>query len=129
MMDHRVPLSGLKVLILEDETLISMLIENIILDLGSEVVGPFLKVSDTLRFLEAGEQLPDAAILDVNVAGERSYAVAEHLTRRGIPFVFSTGYDQAGLDEPWRLHHCLRKPYSPQDLEDALRAILARTSA
>ena len=68
MTDTQQPLAGAKVLVLEDETLVSMMVEDMLLDLGCEVVGPFAKLDQALAFVEAGEPF-DAALLDVNLGG------------------------------------------------------------
>jgi FixJ family two-component response regulator len=69
-----------------------------------------------------------AAVLDVNVAGEPVYPVAEALTARGIPVVFTTGYGDSGIAAPWRDWPIVQKPFSQDQLERALRAAVARAT-
>lgn len=117
-------LSGARVLVLEDETLVSMMVEDMLLDLGCEVVGPFAKLDAALAFVAGGEGAIDAALLDVNLGGVRSFPVAEALAGKGVPFVFTTGYDESGLPEVWRGRPTLRKPFMLGEMADALRKAL-----
>ena len=118
-------LAGLKVLVVEDEALVSMLLEDMLSDLGCEIVGPIMRLAEALAAAEDTAQAMDIAILDVNLAGERSFPVAEALERRGCLFVLATGYDDAGIDERWRDRPMLRKPFLPHQLEQALQEALA----
>lgn len=102
---------------------IGMLLEDMLGDLGFEVVGPAARLADAVA-LANGEAL-DGAILDVNVAGEPIYPVVEALARRGVPFMFSTGYGAGGIDASYRDRPMLQKPFSQADLEAKLRAALA----
>ncbi|MCB8873784.1 response regulator [Acidisoma silvae] len=119
-MDQESRLSGLRVLVLEDEALLAMLLEDVLDDFGCVVIGPFSQNDEALAFLAAEPGGCDMAILDVNVAGHRSDAVAAVMDQLGLPFVFSTGYDESGLDERWRDKPCLRKPFRPADVEQLL---------
>lgn len=117
-------LNGARVLVLEDEVLVSMMIEDMLEELGCVVVGPFARVDEALeRISETGGI--DLALLDVNVAGTRSFPAAEALAGTGTPFVFSTGYDEGGIPEEWRGRPQLRKPFMLGELERALTAALA----
>lgn len=117
-------LTGARVLVLEDETLVSMMVEDMLLDLGCEVVGPFAKLEQALAFMDDGDGKLDAALLDVNLGGERSFPMAEALAGKGVPFVFTTGYDESGLPEIWRGRPTLRKPFMMGEMADALRKAL-----
>jgi CheY-like chemotaxis protein len=117
-------LAGLKVLVVEDEALVSMLLEDMLSDLGCEIVGPIMRLAEALAAAEDPAQAMDIAILDVNLAGERSFPVAEALERRGCLFVLATGYDDAGIDERWRSRPMLRKPFLPHQLEQVLQDAL-----
>jgi CheY-like chemotaxis protein len=117
-------LSGAKVLVLEDETLVSMMVEDMLLDLGCEVVGPFAKLDQALAFLDSGDGQIDAALLDVNLGGVRSFPMAEALVGKGVPFVFTTGYDESGLPEAWRGRPTLRKPFMMGEMAEALKKAL-----
>jgi CheY-like chemotaxis protein len=110
--------AGKRVLLVEDEGIVAMVVEDYLLDLGYEVVGVAAR-------LEVGMQLAqdaaiDVAILDVNLAGKLSYPIAELLHDRGIPFVFSTGYGTAGRPDEFRNIPTLAKPYGKDDLARAL---------
>ena len=111
-------MKGLKILVVEDEAAISLLIEDMLLDFGCEVVGPAARLAAALEM--AQDASVDLAILDVNVAGESVYPVAEALAGRGIPFVFSTGYGGAGIEDPYRNRPVLQKPFAQRDLQDKL---------
>jgi CheY-like chemotaxis protein len=118
------PLNGAKVLVLEDETLVSMMVEDMLLDLGCEVVGPFAKLDQALAFLDGGDGRIDAALLDVNLGGVRSFPMAEALAGKGVPFVFTTGYDESGLPDAWRGRPTLRKPFMMGEMAEALKKAL-----
>ena len=111
-------LNGLRILVVEDEAAISLLLEDMLLDFGCEVVGPAARLSAALDAV-AREQV-DLAILDVNVAGEPIYPVAEALAQRSIPFVFSTGYVSAGIRDAFRDRPVLQKPFAQHDLKQKL---------
>lgn len=115
-------LNGLRILVVEDEAAISLLLEDMLLDFGCEVIGPAARLSAALDAVSK-EQV-DLAILDVNVAGEPIYPVAEALAQRSIPFVFSTGYGSAGIRDSFRDRPVLQKPFAQHDLKQKL--IMAR---
>ena len=107
-----------RVLIIEDEALIAMLIEDMLIDLGHEIAGIASRMADAIREAENGSF--DFAILDVNLDGTPSYPVADILKARGIPFVFATGYGPKGLDPSHAGTATLQKPFLHADLEAAL---------
>ena len=113
------PLSGRRVLLVEDESLVAMLLETILEDMGCVPVGPAATVEDGLA-MAAGPEHLDAALLDVNVAGHQIFPVAEALQARGVPFVFSTGYGEGGLPDVWRGHPTVQKPFTEAAIRDAL---------
>ena len=116
-------LAGLKVLVVEDEPAISMLLEDMLDDLGCRVVGPAANIAEALT-LAADEEI-DLAVLDVNVGGKPIYPVVETLVARNIGLVFSTGYGSGGIDERFRDRPVLPKPFGQVDLERRLREALA----
>ena len=118
-------LNGLRVLVVEDEAAISLLLEDMLLDFGCEVIGPAARLATALDTVQ--REKVDLAILDVNVAGEPIYPVAEALVERSVPFVFSTGYGSAGIKDAYRDRPVLQKPFAQHDLRQKL--ILARSSA
>ena len=111
-------LSGLRVLVVEDEAAISLVLEDMLLDFGCEVVGPSARLAAALEAVE--KEKVDIAILDVNVAGESIYPVAEALQARSIPFVFSTGYGSQGIKDSFRDRPVLQKPFAQHDLKQKL---------
>jgi CheY-like chemotaxis protein len=112
----------LRILIVEDEMLVAMNIEDMLLELGHEVAGLASRLAPALAL--AAEAEIDAAVLDVNLAGEQSFPVADLLDGRGIPFLFATGYGLGGIEERYRSRTVLQKPFRLADLEAALRSAL-----
>lgn len=112
-------LSGRRILIVEDESLVAMLMETILEDMGATPVGAISTVEEALTIVAEDAAL-DAALLDVNVAGTEVFPVADALKSKGIPFVFSTGYGESGLPDRWRGHPTIQKPFT----EDAVRSAL-----
>lgn len=115
-------LAGKRILLVEDEAVIAFAVEDMLTELGCEVVGPAFRLSDAQQMAES--ETIDAAILDVNLNDQRSYAVAEELQRRSIPFLFATGYAESGVDwpEPAAL---LAKPYRTEQVRSALEKLFA----
>jgi CheY-like chemotaxis protein len=111
----------LRILVVEDEMLVAMNIEDMLLDLGHEVAGIASRLAPALSL--AGEASLDAAMLDVNLAGENSFPVADVLAARGIPFVFATGYGLQGIEERYRDRPLLQKPFRASDLGPVLAAL------
>jgi DNA-binding response OmpR family regulator len=115
-------LAGRRVLLVEDEMLIAMVIEAALEDEGVEVVGPFGRLAQAIEAAER-EQV-DVALLDVNLAGQYVYPVADILEGRGIPFLFLTGYGE--VETPcgrtrWR---SIGKPFRTTELIDGLGDVL-----
>lgn len=118
---------GAKVLVVEDEMTIVLVIEETLLALGAHVVGPASRLDSALRL--ASEEAIDAAILDVNIRGGNSYAVADILVERGVPFLFCSGYSDWALEERHRDRPRLSKPYSSSELEMQILQLLAAPSS
>ena len=116
-------LKGARVLVVEDEAAISMLLEDMLLDFECEIVGPAARLTTALEMAQS--ESFTVAILDVNVAGEPIYPVAEAIAQRNLPFVFSTGYGGAGIREPFRDRPVVQKPFSQNDLKRTLIAAVA----
>lgn len=116
-------LAGARVLIVEDEAIVAFMLEDMLVELGCVVIGPALRLADALRLVEEAERI-DAAVLDVNIGGERSDRVAEALERRHIPFVFATGYGRQGMTLTGGGAELLAKPYRMDDVEAELRRLL-----
>jgi two-component SAPR family response regulator len=125
MMPKRV--AGLRLLVVEDEALVAMLIEDILLDLDCVVIGPVGTVPQALALLHQEEI--DGALLDVNLGGgERSYPIADALAARKVPFVFVTGYGESGVDGRYAPVTVLQKPFDPRRLERVVANDLAGSS-
>jgi len=92
------------------------------MELGCAEVWHAASVSDAIRLL--GERRPDLAVVDVNLGGEPSYAVAEQLAAAGVPFAFATGYGQTGILVPWASRPVVQKPFQLEALAAALSAAL-----
>ncbi|QYF88077.1 response regulator [Brevundimonas sp. PAMC22021] len=112
-------LQGRRVLVVEDESLVAMLLETILEDMGCTPVGPASNIDDG-ETLARGDVELDAALLDVNVAGRQVFPVAAALKARGVPFVFSTGYGEGGLPDEWRGNPTIQKPFTEAAVRDAL---------
>ncbi|RWF38858.1 MAG: response regulator [Mesorhizobium sp.] len=113
-----------RVLILEDEFLVAMLLEDLLLEMGHQVVGSLAQVGEAMTFADQADI--DLAILDINLAGTKSFPVAEILRRRGIPFVFATGYSSDGLTGDFENELTLQKPYDPDELMRTIEEASAR---
>ena len=115
---------GIRVLLVEDEGAIAMLIEEMLEDLGCTVVASVPQLAKALQ--EASVLEVDLAILDVNLAGERVFPVAQVLRGRNIPFLFSTGYGASGLPGEFADSPVLHKPFAQADLEQKIAVTLKR---
>jgi CheY-like chemotaxis protein len=111
------------ILVLDDEPLISMLIEGWLNELGCEVVGPAQSLEDALDL--AGKAELDAAILDVNLAGQNSFSVANTLKLRGIPFAFATGDSGIDQDSGFADPILLNKPFDFVGVKEVVGKLLA----
>lgn len=116
-------LSGLRVLVVEDESLVLLNLEDTLEALGCRIVGAAMRVPQAQALIETADP-PDLAILDVNIAGEPVFPVAERLAARGVPIVFATGYGRHGLPPPWNQRPVLQKPYGRPQIADTLTAVV-----
>jgi CheY-like chemotaxis protein len=115
-------LSGRRVLIVEDEMLVLMMMEDMLADLGCETVSGAATIDQALALIDA--QVFDVATLDLNLNGVKSFPVAAALASRGVPFVFVTGYGAQGLSDGYRDRPVLNKPYELKELSETLTRIL-----
>jgi CheY-like chemotaxis protein len=113
-----------RVLVVEDEVLIGMLLEDMLSDLGYELAATAARVDEASAIARDGQF--DAAILDVNLNGEEVYPVAEILAARGIPFVFATGYGERGLPPAHQNRPTLQKPFQQETLERQLAGLFPK---
>jgi CheY-like chemotaxis protein len=122
-MNDTAKLSGLRVLVVEDEMMVSMLIEDMLGDLGCTVVGPAARLDEAMELANAGEL--DCAVLDVNLGGQPIFPLADVLREKGKPFAFATGYGDAGLRDVDRGTPVLQKPFRESDLARVLGELRA----
>ena len=115
-------LKGRRVLVVEDEALVAVLIEEALISAGATIMGPFSAVAPSMAAIAA--EPPEVAILDLNLAGESSLPVADDLVARGVPIIFASGYGSAGLPPRYRERPMLAKPYDPAELLLALVSVL-----
>lgn len=118
-------LKGTRVMVVEDEAVVSMMLEEFLVDFGCRVVATAGTLEDALA--KSNEVDMDAAILDINLGGKLSYPVATILDRRHIPFIFATGYGAAGLPVELKNVPILSKPFGCEQLEAVLRRTLLRS--
>jgi len=111
------------VFIVEDETLLAMLIEDMLEDMGYSTAFHASRLDAGLQFALSGTY--DLAILDINIIGGTSFPIAAAIAARGIPFLFCSGYGRLGIPEAWGDKPCVAKPFSAQQLEDALSTLNA----
>lgn len=114
-------LDGLRVLVVEDETLVAMLLEDMLADHGCVVAGVAARIAQALEMVADDGLAIGAAILDVNLAGQPSFPIAEALAAKGVPFVFATGYGAGGLPEAWRGRPTLQKPFGHEEVGRMLK--------
>ena len=112
-----------RVLVVEDEYLIRMLLEDMLGDLGYAVAAAVGSIAEAQQVAANGEF--SAAVLDVNLDGLEIYPVADILAGRGLPFVFVTGYGERNLPERYRDRPALQKPFQAEQLQAALAGLLA----
>ena len=112
-----------RVLVVEDEYLIRMLLEDMLADLGYAIAEAVGTIAEARQVAATGAF--DVAILDVNVDGEEIYPVADILAQRGLPFVFVTGYGEGSLLAKYRSRPALQKPFQSEQLKDLLASLLA----
>lgn len=110
-----------KLLIVEDEPVIGLALEDMVETLGWEVVGVAARVQQALDMIRTTE--PSFAILDVNLHGEQSYPIADALADSGVPFIFATGYGDTAHPARHQRVLTLTKPYSLQEVRDAIAAV------
>jgi CheY-like chemotaxis protein len=120
------PLEGLRVLVVEDEMMIAMMLEDLLDGFGCRIVGPAADITKALALIAA--EAIDGAMLDVNLAGRAVDPVADELARLGIPFIFVTGYGRRELQENHNSRPTLAKPFRRLELQRIMTATFAPTA-
>jgi CheY-like chemotaxis protein len=123
MKSDRTTASGKRVLVVEDESMIRMLLEGMLTDLGHTVAAEAGAIEEALTLANQAEF--DVAVLDVNLNNRPITPVVEVLVKRGLPFVFASGYGQRGVPEAYRHSPTLQKPFQVEALAQAIDAALA----
>jgi CheY-like chemotaxis protein len=120
MTSERKTAASKRVLVVEDELMIRMLLEGMLTDLGHSVAAEAGNIDEAMRLAKETEF--DVAVLDVNLNGQPITPVVEILIGRGLPFVFASGYGQRGVPEPYRASPTLQKPFQAEALDQAIAA-------
>jgi CheY-like chemotaxis protein len=116
--ERRTVNSNLQVLVVEDESMVAMMIEDMLTDLGHQVVATSGNLSNASKLVLNANA--DLAILDVNLNGEETYPIAASLASRKIPFIFATGYGSSGIKSEWSGVPVLQKPFQARELAEAI---------
>jgi CheY-like chemotaxis protein len=119
--------AGKRVLVVEDEMMIRMLLEGMLTDLGYTVAGQAGEIDEALALVKQAEF--DVALLDVNLNGNPITPVVDALIARGVPFVFASGYGQRGVPEAYRASPILQKPFQMEALAEALEAAVPQPAS
>jgi len=112
-------LAGRRLLIVEDEFYLAQDLAQDLSARGATVIGPVPTVDDALDLIEDTDQI-DGAMLDLNLQGELAYPVADALIARGVPFVFTTGYDASSIPSRYAAVARCEKPVDPNRVANAL---------
>lgn len=113
----------LNIIIVDDESLITMYVESLLMDLGHTVVASAARVEKALQLAKTGHI--DLAILDINMASVLSFPIADVFRARGIPFFFTSGYGTSGPNDAYSDEFILKKPYFLNDLKHTITHILS----
>ena len=120
-------LQAKRILVVEDELMIRMLLEDMLGELGYTIAAEAARVEEALEAAKNADF--DLAILDVNLNGQPVSPVADALVARGTPFVFATGYGERGLPEPYRDRPALKKPFQIDGLKRMLQNVLEQAGS
>lgn len=120
---EKAALAGRRILVVEDSPVVGPFTVDILADLGCEVVGPAPNMAAARELADAATF--DAALMDVHIRGERVFPLCEILDARGIPFALTSGYADWHMPEKWDGRPRLQKPYTIEQVEKTLSALLA----
>lgn len=118
-------LKGIRVLVVEDEYLVAALIEEMLQSAGCTVIGPIPRIPEALEAVD--RETYDAAVLDINLVGERIDPVSEALSKRNVPFVFLTGYGTTGLPNDYAGRPRICKPFRMAELLGTVCSLVSPT--
>jgi DNA-binding response OmpR family regulator len=118
-------ISGLRIMVVEDEFWIAEDIARTLTQAGAEVIGPISHADRAMEWLREKRPI-DAAVLDINLAGEMIFPLADALVERGVPFIFTTGYDIDTIPERLRGIPRIEKPAGPAQIIRELAAVVSR---
>jgi CheY-like chemotaxis protein len=118
------PASNLQILVVEDKSMVAMMIEDMLIDLGHHVVATSGGMDDASKL--ASHANADLAILDVNLNGEETYPRATSLASWKIPFIFATGYGSSGIRTEWSGVPVLQKPFQSRELAEAINLAIRK---
>ena len=121
-MQGRASLRGRRVLVVEDEALVSLMIAELLTEAGCEVIGPASTTDSALALIE--QEVIDCAVLDVKLLDGQVFPVADTLAARGVPFVFATGYHAEAIGARYAGVPRIEKVYDNAQLLDAVSVIL-----
>lgn len=116
-------MNGRCIMVVEDEYLLADDVREALASAGAEVCGPFANVETASAALDQGTRI-DGALLDVNLAGEMVFDLADALVGRGIPFTFTTGYDRAALPERYLSVPRIEKPIKASSIVNVLGPLM-----
>jgi two-component SAPR family response regulator len=108
-----------RVILVEDESLVALMMEDLLDELGCEVIASFAALGPALAWLQETSRVPDGAVLDVNLGGQMVFPLAAELAARKIPFVFATGYG-ALADQRFAQSPLIHKPVDLAKLAPAI---------
>lgn len=117
-----IDLTDRHILVVEDDDMLAESLGELLKGWGATVLGPKATTALALALLAQAERV-DFAVVDLNLHGTTSFAVADALLARGIPFAFTTGYGNSSIPEPYRHAAVLRKPFGRAELAKALGAL------
>ena len=115
-------LKGKRILVIEDSPVVGPFTVDLLTELGFEVAGPAPNMAAARELMEAGGF--DGALVDIHIRGERVFPLCDMLEAKGVPFVFTSGYADWQMPEKWQERPRLQKPYTVDQIEQALRALL-----
>ncbi len=122
MSDAAQTLQGVQILVVEDEAILSMILQDFLEELGCVIIGPARALPDALAYAE--EARIDIALIDVNLQRVEAFPVADVLVRRGIPFIFMSGDDDLRRNDAYGTQPVLQKPFAMREVPLLLHSVL-----